>query len=483
VLRPGDAALVRGAELHNVANETETEDLRLIVVGAIPVDRASRSTLTQAGRPRYGRRMTRRVIVIGAGAAGLLAAGRAAEKGADVVLLEKMREAGKKILVSGQERCNITNTAPLENSSRIMAAMGSFYAMPTIASSVTNCWRCSDRYGVKTQEERGGRVFPASGQAGDVRDALLRYAAAHRVEIRYHTEVQRLLIEDDAIIGVEMLNGARMPAHAVILATGGAAWPATGSTGDGYRMAQEAGHTIVPLRPALVPLTVAERALAKTLQGVSLRNVSCTFYTHKRGGPLKALRIPYPMPPTGEMVFTHFGVSGPLILTASLAAVDALRSGAAVTLAIDLKPGMTEQEVHARLQREFEEHAHRLLANLLKGWLPATLADALAGLSGIAADRPVHTIRAEERAHLVALLKAFRWEITGSLPLAAGMVTAGGVALKEVDPVSFESRLVRGLHIVGETLDIAADTGGFNLQAAFSAGYLAGEHAGNESNA
>ena len=424
--------------------------------------------------------MTRRVIVIGAGAAGLIAAGRAAEMGADVILLEKMREAGKKILVSGQERCNITNTAPLEKFLTHYGRNGRFLRNAFHRFFRDELLALLKRYGVATQDERGGRIFPASGQAGDVRDALLRYATSHRVDVRYHAEVQRLLIEDGAIFGVDLLTGTRIPAHAVILATGGAAWPATGSTGDGYRMAQEAGHTIVPLRPALVPLTVAERALAKTLQGVSLRNVACTFYTQKGDGPAKMLRIPYPMPPTGEMLFTHFGVSGPLMLTASLAAVDALRSGTTVTLAIDLKPGMTEQDVHARLQREFEEHAHRLLPNLLKGWIPATLADALAGLSGVVADRPVHTIRAEERARLVALLKDFRWEITGSLPLAAGMVTAGGVALKEVDPVSFESRLVHGLHITGETLDIAADTGGFNLQAAFSTGYLAGEHAGEE---
>jgi hypothetical protein len=424
--------------------------------------------------------MTQRVIVIGAGAAGLIAAGRAAEVGADVIVLEKMREAGKKILVSGQERCNITNIAPLEKFLSHYGRNGQFLRNAYHRFFRDELLALLARYGVATQEERGGRVFPGSGQASDVRDALLRYATSHRVEIRYHTEVRQLLVEDDTIIGVELANGARIPTHAVILATGGASWPVTGSTGDGYRMAQEAGHTIVPLRPALVPLTVAERALAKALQGVSLRNVACTFYTQKADGPAKVLRLPYPMPPTGEMLFTHFGVSGPLILTASLAVVDALRSGAKVTLAVDLKPGMTEQDVHTRLQREFEEHAHRQLANLLKGWVPATLADALAELSGIAADRHVHTIRAEERERLVALLKDFRWQLTGSLPLAAGMVTAGGVSLKEVHPVSFESRLVRGLHIVGETLDIAADTGGFNLQAAFSSGYLAGEHAGSE---
>lgn len=424
--------------------------------------------------------MSRRVIVIGGGAAGLIAAGRAAEVGADVIVLEKMREAGKKILVSGQERCNITNSAPLEKFLEHYGRNGQFLRNAYHRFFRDEVLALLARYGVETQEERGGRVFPASGQATDVRDALLRYATSHGAEVRYRAEAQHILVSDGETIGVQMANGARLPAHAVILATGGASWPDTGSTGDGYRMAQEIGHTIVPLRPALVPLTVAERTQAKALQGVSLRNVRCTFYTQKGDSPAKALRLPYPMPPTGEMLFTHFGVSGPLILTASLAAVDALRDGAKVTLSIDLKPGMTEQEVHTRLQREFEENAHRLLANLLRGWVPATLADTLAGLSGVAADRPVHTIRAEERARIVALLKDFRWEITGSLPLVAGMVTAGGVALKEVDPVSFASRIVKGLYIVGETLDIAADTGGFNLQAAFSSGYLAGERAGRE---
>jgi predicted Rossmann fold flavoprotein len=424
--------------------------------------------------------MTRRVIVIGAGAAGLIAAGRAAEVGADVIVLEKMREAGKKILVSGQERCNITNTAPLEKFLEHYGRNGQFLRNAYHRFFRDELLALLERYGVVTQDERGGRVFPASGQAGDVRDALLLYATSHRADIRYRTEVQHILVADGEVLGVGVRNSERIPAHAVILAAGGASWPDTGSTGDGYRMAMEAGHTVVPLRPALVPLTVAERTQAKALQGVSLRNVRCTLTIKKGDGPAKALRLPHPMPPTGEMLFTHFGVSGPLILTASLAAVDALRDGAKVTLHIDLKPGMTEQDVHARLQREFEENSHRLLANLLKGWVPATLADVLAGLSSIAADRLVHTIRAEERARIVALLKDFHWEITGSLPLVSGMVTAGGVALKEVDPVSFESRIVKGLHIVGEVLDIAADTGGFNLQAAFTSGYLAGEHAGSE---
>jgi predicted Rossmann fold flavoprotein len=223
-----------------------------------------------------------------------------------------------------------------------------------------------------------------------------------------------------------------------------------------------------------VPLTVVERSTAKALQGVSLRNVRCSFLVHEAGKSERALKIPYPMPDTGEMLFTHFGVSGPQILTASIAVVEALGTGRHVSLSIDLKPGMSDDEIHLRLQREFEQTPHRRLRTLLRDWVPGQLADVLADLSGIEDERHVHRIRADERGNLVGLLKDFRWTISGSLPLASGMVTAGGVSLGEIDPVTFASKKLSGLHIVGELLDLAADTGGFNLQAAFSTGYLAG---------
>ncbi len=422
----------------------------------------------------------RNVIVIGAGAAGLMAAGRAAELGARVLLLEKMGEAGKKILVTGQERCNVTNAAPLE---AFLTAFG--HNGPFLRNAFHRFFReellaLLRRYGVETQVERGGRIFPASGRAADVRDALLRYATEHGATIRYHTAVQELLVKEEHVTGVRTVGGETFPAAAAILATGGASWPGTGSTGDGYVMARDLGHTLVPLRPALVPLTVAEKTRAKALQGVSLRNVACTLLEATPGGKDKVLPPPWPLPPTGEVLFTHFGLSGPLVLSLSLAAVDAVRAGKSVTLALDLKPGMTFEEVRARLQREFEQYPQRKLPHLLRGWLPGSLADELAKLTPSGAERPVFTIRAGERDELATLLKNFRWRITGSLPLAAGMVTAGGVALKEVDPRSFASRRVAGLHLVGEVLDLAADTGGYNLQAAFSSGYLAGEAAAGD---
>lgn len=419
----------------------------------------------------------RDVIVIGAGAAGLMAAGRAAERGAHVLLLEKMGEAGKKILVTGQERCNVTNAAPLETFLTAFGRNGPFLRNAFHRFFREELLALLRRYGVETQVERGGRIFPTSGRAADVRDALLRYATEHGVTIRYHTAVQEILVEEGRVTGVRTVGGETFPAAAVILATGGASWPGTGSTGDGYVMARDLGHTLVPLRPALVPLTVAEKARAKALQGVSLRNVACTLLESLPDGKDKVLPPPWPLPPTGEVLFTHFGLSGPLVLSLSLAAVDAVRAGKSVTLALDLKPGMTFEEVRARLQREFEQYPQRKLPHLLRGWLPGSLADELAQLTPIGVERPVFTIRAGERDELATRLKDFRWRITGSLPLAAGMVTAGGVALKEVDPRSFASRRVAGLHLVGEVLDLAADTGGYNLQAAFSSGYLAGEAA------
>lgn len=419
----------------------------------------------------------RDIIVIGAGAAGLMAAGRAAERGAHVLLLEKMGEAGKKILVTGQERCNVTNAAPLETFLTAFGRNGPFLRNAFHRFFREELLALLRRYGVETQVERGGRIFPTSGRAADVRDALLRYATEHGATIRYHTAVQEILVEEGRVTGVRTVGGETFPAAAVILATGGASWPGTGSTGDGYVMARDLGHTLVPLRPALVPLTVAEKARAKALQGVSLRNVACTLLESLPDGKDKVLPPPWPLPPTGEVLFTHFGLSGPLVLSLSLAAVDAVRAGKSVTLALDLKPGMTFEEVRARLQREFEQYPQRKLPHLLRGWLPGSLADELAQLTPIGVERPVFTIRAGERDELATRLKDFRWRITGSLPLAAGMVTAGGVALKEVDPRSFASRRVAGLHLVGEVLDLAADTGGYNLQAAFSSGYLAGEAA------
>jgi hypothetical protein len=443
------------------------------------------------------------VIVVGGGAAGLIAAGRAAELGAEVLVLEKMGEAGKKLLVSGKERCNLTNVAPLEDFLHHYGPQGAFLRNAYYRFFREELVALLDRYGVQTHVERGGRIFPMSGQAVDVRDALLRYAlgrdpsasgsASPAAEIRYHAPVAALELSPfhkknegkakPKIEGVRLRDGEVIHADTVVLATGGASWTRTGSTGDGYRMAKAVGHTIVPLRPALVPLTVEERAWVKALQGISLYNVACTLLVQDADGSQtsKAIIAPlaprYPVPPTGELLFTHFGLSGPLILTLSLDAVDALREGKRVYASIDLKPGMTADQIHARLQREFEHHPHQQLPNLLRGWAPRSLAEVIAQRSGIANTRPVHSIRAEERAILVTLFKDFRWHITGSLPLEAGMVTAGGVALDEVDPRTFASQNVAGLFLAGEVLDIAADTGGYNLQAAFSSGYLAGENA------
>ena len=354
--------------------------------------------------------MTRKIIVVGAGAAGLMAAGRAAEMGAQVILLEKMREAGKKILISGKSRCNITNTAPLEQFLNYYGRNGRFLRNAYSRFFRDELLALFARYGVYTQEERGGRVFPASGKASDVRDGLLRYIESSHGEIRYLHEVQKVLIEDGSVKGVDLWDGERILADTVILTTGGASWASTGSTGDGYVIAQSLGHSLTPLRPSLVPLTVGERKIAKELQGVSLKNVRCTFTIQTKDGKIKPLRPIYPIPDTGEMLFTHFGVSGPLILTMSLGVVDAIRTGKSVNLSIDLKPGMTESDINRRLQREFENLSHRRLYTLLKGWLPDKLARVIASLSGVDEDLHVHRIQAQERQKITNLLKELHME-------------------------------------------------------------------------
>ncbi len=421
------------------------------------------------------------VVVIGGGAAGLVAAGRAAELGARVLLLEKMEQVGNKILVTGKERCNVTNSAPLEEFITYFGPQGVFLRNAFHRFFRDELLDLLKRNGVKTQEERGGRIFPASGKAADVRDALLYYASRSGAVIRSRVAVEALLTRNGRIDKVRLTSGETISTRTVVLATGGASWPATGSTGEGYRMAEAIGHTLVPLRPALVPLTVAERGRARELQGVSLRRVSCKLMAAPEGQAEFEIPAPYPLPPVGEILFTHFGLSGPLVLTLSLAAVDAVKAYKKVYLSIDLKPGMTSDEIRARLQSEFEQYPKRHLHMLLAGWGPRKLGEVLATACGVGLERLVHSIRAEERERLVMLFKDFRWQVTGSLSLAAGMVTAGGVALSEVDPRTMASRKVEGLYLAGEVLDLAADTGGFNLQAAFTTGYLAGESAAQAS--
>lgn len=412
----------------------------------------------------------RRVIVIGGGAAGLMAAGQAAEWGAETLLLEKMDRPGRKLLITGQGRCNLTNEAPLPDFLAHFGRTGQFLRQAFSRFFTADLVAFFERLGVRTVTERGGRVFPASSQAQEVVDALVRWVRASGATMRAQSPVERLLIEAGRVVGAQA-GGRQHPSDAVIVATGGASYPGTGSTGDGYRLAESAGHAIVPVRPALVPLETAGD-VAQRLQGLSLRNVSVRVWIE---GKKRAEEF-------GEMLFTHFGVSGPIILTLSGQVVDALRRRERVVLSIDLKPALDEAKLDVRLRRDFDEHGKQRLAGLLKGLLPKTLIPVCMDLTGISPEKAGHQITGEERKRLRLWLKDFRLDVTRHRPLSEAIVTAGGVDTRQVDPKTMASRRVGGLHFAGEVLDVDADTGGYNLQAAFSTGWLAGRAAAGGEN-
>ncbi|MBU0480037.1 MAG: NAD(P)/FAD-dependent oxidoreductase [Proteobacteria bacterium] len=407
----------------------------------------------------------KKIIVIGGGPSGLMAAGQAALAGAEVLLLEKMKRPGRKLCISGKGRCNITNIADKVDFMAHFGRSGRFLHQAFARFFNTELLDFLHRLGLETVAERGGRVFPKSGKAHEVLDALLAWVESCGVKISSSSPVDDLLIEDGKIVGVRC-GSKTISCRAVILATGGASYPATGSTGDGYRMAEKAGHTIKEIRPALIPLETAG-SLANRLAGLDLRNIRVrTIIDGKRKKEL-----------FGEMSFTRTGVSGPVILTLSGEIVDHLQRGAKIELAIDLKPALDEQKLDARLQRDIASRGKESVESMLRGLLPKEMIPVCLEQTEIAGDKQVHTISAQERKTIRNWLKELRLEVTGHRPIKEAIVTAGGVNTKEIDPNTMESKLVRGLYITGELLDIQGDTGGYNLQAAFSTGWLAGRAA------
>lgn len=409
------------------------------------------------------------VIVIGGGPAGLMAAGQAAMRGMRTLLLEKMDMPGRKLRITGMKRCNLTNIVGMDEFITHFGASGKFLRQSFGRFFNTDLVAFIESLGIRTAAERGGRVFPAGGDALLVTEKLVNWARSCGVEIRTGAPVEKISIENSSVYGVRLREGGVITCRSAIIATGGASYTGTGSTGDGCRMAADAGHAIIPLRPALVPLQSAGDT-AKKLQGLALKNARVTlFFNNKKHEQA-----------FGEMLFTHFGLSGPIILTLSGQIVDALDSGSKVMISIDLKPALDEGVLNARLLRELDAHGRQQFGTMLKQLLPAKMIPVCAEINHIPLEKPCHQVSSAERAKLIAWLKDFRLDVTGYLPLEAGMVTAGGVALKEVDPRSMASRLVKGLFFAGEVLDLAADTGGYNLQAAFSTGWLAGKNAGME---
>ena len=410
-----------------------------------------------------------------------MAAGQAAALGAETLVLEKMNRPGRKLRITGKGRCNLTNLAPVEEAIAHFGTSGRFLRQAFSRFYTQDLISFFAALGVLTVSERGGRVFPASGQAQEVLDALVRWVRTGGATIRTRSPVKRLFVENGRVVGVQVMRlpakgnetilekqpvGRVYHADAVIVATGGAAYPQTGSTGDGYGLAAAAGHTIVPIRPALVPLETAGDIAAR-LQALSLRNVTVRLLVEGK----KRAEV------FGDMLFTDFGLSGPIILSLSRRVVDALRLGQEVALAIDLKPALDEVKLEARLLRDLSSRGKQRLRNLLKGLLPRKMIPLCLDLTGIPPDKPGHQLTALERRRLRQWLKDFRLEVTGYRSLAEAIITAGGVDTREVEPRTMGSRLVKGLYFAGEVLDVDAETGGYNLQAAFSTGWLAGRWA------
>lgn len=414
--------------------------------------------------------MGKEVIVIGGGASGMMAAITAAEQGVQVTLLEKNDRLGKKMLISGKGRCNITNDKNLEALIDAFAHNGRFLYTAFHMFSNQDTKYFFEEAGVPLKVERGDRIFPVSDRSIDIVHAMQQKLMDNHVKIRKKTEVKQILQETDHVTGVILSHGEVLPADAVIVATGGASYPGTGSTGDGYGFAKKMGHQIVSLRPALVPLECQE-AWLKSLQGVSLKNVKLTIST--KDGRHIAEEF-------GEMLFTHFGISGPIVLTASSKAVDEWQQKKQPLLAeIDFKPALTVEKLDARILREIEEQSKKILKNSLHTLLPGKLIPVFIQQCGISAEKTMHQITREERLRMVHVFKHFSFTLTKPRPLEEAIVTAGGVNVKEIYPKTMESRLVSGLYFVGEVLDLDGLTGGFNLQAALSTGYLAGSACAN----
>lgn len=406
-----------------------------------------------------------RLVVTGGGAAGLMAAGQAALLGADVVVLEKMQRPGRKLCITGKGRCNLTNVAPLPEFLGHFGPTGPFLRQAFHRFFTPELLEFFRELGLAVVTERGGRVFPASGKAPEVLAVFEQWLERCGVPIRTGVTVDHLCIEHGVLTGVSCGN-TTIPCDALILAAGGASYPLTGSTGDGYRLAEEAGHRIVPIRPALVPL-ITKGNFAALMEGLQLRNILVRLFID---GKKRAEAF-------GELAFMEFGLSGPVILTLSGRIVDALREGREVVLLLDLKPALDEKKLDARLVRDFELRRLEPIADVLRGLLPKEMVNVALEEIAMPPERLAGTIRSEERKRLRHWLKNFRLQITGHRPLAEAIVTAGGIDTREVDPRTMASRLVQGLYFAGEVLDIQADTGGYNLQAAFSTGWLAGRSA------
>lgn len=406
--------------------------------------------------------MTIRVGIIGGGPAGIMAAGTAAGRGHDVTLIEKNKQLGKKLFITGKGRCNITNAAPIDEFFENIISNKEFLFSSLYTFDNEAIIRLLEGYGLKIKVERGNRVFPESDKSSDVIKAFQKYLDHMGVEVLLNSKVSHVYMEDSSFM-VVLTTGEKMQFDRLIIATGGASYPATGSEGDGYKLAKAFGHTITQLKPSLVPIELHD-PWPKDLMGLSLKNVTLKASDGKR-----IIHEEF-----GEMIFTHFGISGPIVLTMSNR-INRLKKRPHLT--IDLKPALDEDTLDNRLLRDFQEYTNKQLKNALNDLLPQKLIPLVIQISEILPDKTVHQITREERRRLLMAVKAFPLDFKGFRPLEEAIVTSGGIKVSEINPSTMESKIVPGLFFAGEIMDIDALTGGFNLQIAYSTGYLAGINA------
>ena len=408
----------------------------------------------------------KRVVVIGGGAAGLMAAVIAGREGAKVTLLEKMNYVGKKMGITGKGRCNITNACDMSEFIKNTPGNGKFLYGAYERFTNEDLLQLLHDAGLETKIERGGRVFPASDSALDVRNIFMKLMKHYGVDVHLEEPVKKLLVDDSVVIGV-VTDKETYHADAVVIATGGKSYPATGSTGDGYILAAQVGHKITDIRPSLVPI-VTEESWVKNLMGLSLRNVELSVVAKNK---VQAKMF-------GEMMFTHFGITGPIVLSLSHTVGKLMRKKNIGTIGLDinLKPALSPETLDKRLQKDFDLYSKKQLINGMKDLLPSRLIPLIIELAGIDPQKPINQISKEERQQIGYMLQHMPLTVKGLRPVEEAIVTAGGISLKEFNPKTMESKLVKGLYGAGEVLDIDAFTGGYNLQAAFSTGYVAAMH-------
>ena len=408
----------------------------------------------------------KRVVVIGGGAAGLMAAVIAGREGAKVTLLEKMNYVGKKMGITGKGRCNITNACDMSEFIKNTPGNGKFLYGAYERFTNEDLLQLLHDAGLETKVERGGRVFPASDSALDVRNTFMKLMKHYGVDVHLEEPVKKLLVNDGVVTGV-VTDKETYHADAVVIATGGKSYPATGSTGDGYMLAAQVGHKITDIRPSLVPI-VTEESWVKDLMGLSLRNVELSVVAKNK---VQAKMF-------GEMMFTHFGITGPIVLSLSHTVGKLMRNKNIGTIGLDinLKPALSPEILDKRLQKDFDLYSKKQLINGMKDLLPSRLIPLIIELAGIDPQKPINQISKEERQQIGYMLQHMPLTVKGLRPVEEAIVTAGGISLKEFNPKTMESKLVKGLYGAGEVLDIDAFTGGYNLQAAFSTGYVAAMH-------